>query len=107
MSKVTELVYMKTALPHDAFTAVVEGLERNFHTQQPGFLDTELLYDEKKNTWVMVQHWESAGHMKAASARMFKESATQAFRDAIDPKAIEISVLPLLGRWEKDGGGLL
>jgi heme-degrading monooxygenase HmoA len=101
MNIVTEIVHMNTkeSIPKDGFIQIVDALERGFHSKQSGFLDTELLYDEKADTWIMIQHWESLEQMKAASANMFKDSATEAFRDAIEPKTVSISVFPVLGSW--------
>ena len=101
MSMVTELVNMKTngSVSSEAFIEIIDSLERNFHSKQAGFVDTELLYDEKTSTWIMIQHWSSAEAMKAASAKMFKDSTTEAFRGAIDPKAIMINVFPTLRTW--------
>ena len=43
---ITEIVRMKTVegITKDEFIGVVDGLERNFHSRQKGFIDTELLY---------------------------------------------------------------
>lgn len=101
MSIVTEIVHMKTkeSIPKDGFIKIVDALERGFHSKQSGFLDAELLYNEKAETWIMIQHWESLEQMKAASANMFKDSVTEAFREAIEPKAVSIGVFPVLGNW--------
>lgn len=103
MSVVTELVHMKTKelIIKTDFIQIIDDLERCFHSKQDGFIDTELLHDDKEDTWIMIQHWESLEHMKASSANMFKESATEAFRDAIEPKSISISVFPVLRTWSR------
>jgi quinol monooxygenase YgiN len=72
-----------------------------FLQKQDGFIDTELLYDKKENTWIMIQHWASLEQMKASSANMFMDNATEAFRDAIEPKSISISVFPVLRTWSR------
>ena len=48
MSIATEIVTMKIAqeITKDEFISIVDGLERNYHSKQPGFIDTELLYNE-------------------------------------------------------------
>lgn len=103
MSNVTELVRMKAKdlVAKDDFINIVNKLEIDFHTKQEGFIDTELLYDEEENVWIMIQHWESFEHVKLASRNMFKEATTESFRNSINPKSISISVFPILGKWIK------
>lgn len=103
MSMITELVKMKindTVFP-EVFIKIIDDLERNFHSRQAGFIDTELLHDEKADIWIMIQHWESVDELKAASSQMFKDNVTEAFRGAIDAKNITIEVFPRLGLWKK------
>jgi len=101
MSMVTELVNMKTngSVSAQEFIEIIDALERDFHSKQSGFVDTELLYDEKADLWIMIQHWASAKEMKAASSKMFKDSKTEAYRSAIDPKTVKINVYPTLQTW--------
>lgn len=103
MSMVTELVKMKTngTVFSEVFIEIIDDLERNFHSKQAGFIDTELLHDEKEDLWIMIQHWESADELKAASSQMFNDNVTEAFRGAIDPQTITIEVFPRLGSWSK------
>lgn len=102
-NRVTEIVTMKCAegLDKTEFMEIVDGLEREFHMGQSGYIDTELLYDDKDDVWIMIQHWESAEQLKSASGEMFRDSVTERYRAAIDPKQIKISVYPLLGSWSK------
>lgn len=46
---ITEIVTMKTIedISREEFLAIVDGLEKNFHSKQDGFVDTELLEDKK------------------------------------------------------------
>lgn len=101
MSIVTEIVKMQTNdnVSNTEFMAIIDALEREFHGKQKGFMDTELLYDEKDDLWYMIQHWASLDDMKAAAAQMFKQETTAAFRNAINPKTISITVLPQLQTW--------
>ncbi len=101
MAIVTELVYMKTRenMSKADFLQLVDNLERCFHSKQDGFIDTELLFNEKESVWIMIQHWASMEQMKASSANMFRDSATEAFRNAIDPKSVSISAFPVIGTW--------
>ena len=101
MRVVTELVRMKVkeTVSKADFIEIVDDLECAFHSKQSGFIDTELLYDEKENVWIMIQHWASLDQMKLSSANMFRDSATEVFRDAIDPKSVSISVFPVLQTW--------
>ena len=61
MCTATEIVTLKTVegITGDQFISIVDALEKNFHSKQPGFLDTELLYNEKADEWIMIQHWDS------------------------------------------------
>ncbi|MFR8517717.1 MAG: hypothetical protein ACLVC2_07585 [Emergencia timonensis] len=49
---ITEIVTMKTIedISREEFLAIVDGLEKNFHSKQDGFVDTELLEDKKKRS---------------------------------------------------------
>lgn len=101
MKCTTEIVTMKLAkeMPHAAFMQIVDELEEKFHSKQPGFLDTELLYNEKSDEWIMIQHWDSLEQMKAASKNMFNNPITEQFVQSIDPKHIKLLMLPQLGKW--------
>lgn len=101
MAIVTEIVKMQIQdnISADEFIKIVDHLEREFHTKEPGFMDTELLHDAKENFWYMIQHWRGLEEMKAAAAQMFKSPLTEAFRNAVNPKAISITVLPQLQTW--------
>jgi len=98
---VTEIVTMKCSdgISKEDFIKIIDNLECQFHSKQDGFMDTELLYDGKENSWIMIQHWTSAERMKAASKKMFQDPATEQFRSSIDPKQVKISVYPILGTW--------
>ena len=104
MSIATEIVTMKTVEDVDSavFQSLVNDLEINFHSKQPGFIDTELLYNDKANEWIMVQHWDSLDNMRAASKRMFDNPVTEPFVKSIDPKNVKMLVLPQLGKWCAD-----
>ena len=101
MCMITEIVTMKTAtkLTKEEFIRIVDGLERNFHSKQPGFMDTELLYNEKSDEWIMVQHWASREEQKAASKKMFEDEGAATFVQVLDPKTVKMNILPQLGKW--------
>lgn len=101
MKCTTEIVTMKLVIdiPHDEFIQIINDLEENFHSKQPGFLDTELLYNDKSDEWIMIQHWEDLEQMKAASTKMFGNPVTETFVKLVDPKNIKMLMLPQLGRW--------
>ncbi len=101
MCIVTEIVTMKSVdnITKDEFVSIVDGLEKNFHSKQPGFIDTELLYDEQKNMWVMVQHWESMAQLKAASKKIFKDSAAESFVKALHPESVKMTIAPQIKTW--------
>ena len=82
---------------------IVDGLEKDYHLKQPGFIDTELLYNDKTDEWIMVQHWDSLDNMRATSKNMFNNPVTEPFVASIDPKSVKILMLPQLGVWNVAG----
>lgn len=98
----TELVTLKLAsnITKEDFIAIVDELERNFHSKQPGFIDTELLYNSKGNEWIMIQHWESAEQLNAASKKIFQDIAAETFVKSVDPKTIKMTILPQIQMWK-------
>ncbi|WP_312092457.1 hypothetical protein [Aminipila sp.] len=98
----TELVTMKSTegITKEEFITIVDGLEKNFHSKQSGLIDTELLYDEANCLWIMVQHWESAEQLKAASRKMFKDSAAETFVKSLKPESVKMTIAPQIKRWK-------
>ena len=103
MSIITEIVTMKLEgnLTKNEFISIVDGLETNFHSKQPGFIDTELLYDEKNDVWIMIQHWQSAEQLKDAARKIFTDSAAEVFVKSVDPKSVKMVIAPQLGQWKQ------
>lgn len=104
MSIATEIVIMKTTadVTKDAFISIIDGLEKNFHSKQPGFIDTELLYNDKADEWIIIQHWDSLDHLKASSKKMFDTPATEPFVKSLIQKSVKMIMLPQLGRWDNE-----
>ncbi|MDO5089044.1 MAG: antibiotic biosynthesis monooxygenase [Leptotrichiaceae bacterium] len=102
MSIITELVTLKSInnVTRDEFISIVDSLEKNFHSKQDGFIDTELLYDEKKNTWIMIQHWETAEHLKIASKKIFSDNAAKSFIKCVDPESVKIVITTQIEVWK-------
>jgi len=102
MSIITEVVTMKLAvnITKDAFIAIVDGLENNFHSKQAGFIDSELIYDEQHDTWIMIQHWETIEQLKTASKKIFTDSNAEPFVKSLDPKNVKMTIAPQLGLWK-------
>ena len=103
MSIATEIVTMKIApdITKEMFVSIVDQLERNFHSKQIGFIDTELLYDDESGDWTMVQHWETMGQLKTASEKMFQDAEAAAFVKALNPASVKMSILPQIKVWGK------
>ena len=103
MSIVTEIVTMKAApaISKEVFVSIVEALEREFHSKQSGFIDTELLYNNKNGLWTMVQHWDTAEQQKAASKKMFQDEKAAAFVKALDPASVKMSISRQIQVWGK------
>jgi len=104
MSIATEIVTLKTifGVTKDRFIEIVDGVEKNFHSKLPGFIDTELLYDDKADEWIMIQHWDSLDSMKSASPKMFNNPDTELFVQSLDPKSVKKLMLLQLGVWNKE-----
>lgn len=101
MSIITEIVTMKTVpgIAADEFINIVDCLERDYHSKQSGFIDTELLYNDKSNEWIMVQHWASKEQQNAASAKMFKDENAASFVKVLEPTSVKMSILPQIKTW--------
>lgn len=104
MSILTEIVTVKTVegINNDDFISIVDSLEKNYHSKQPGFIDTELLYNDKDDEWIIIQHWGSLDDLKAASKSMFNNPITDTFVKALNPKSVKMTMLPQLGAWDND-----
>ena len=63
------------------------------------FIDTELLYNDKADEWIMIQHWSNLNDMRAASRKMFENPVTEAFVKSINPGSVKMLMLPQLGKW--------
>lgn len=101
MSMITEIVTMKTVpgISRETFLTIVDELERSFHSKQDGFIDTELLEDEKNSQWLMIQHWSSADQLKSASRRMFQDENAAPFVKALDSTTVKMQILPQIKTW--------
>ncbi|ACZ08744.1 Uncharacterised protein [Sebaldella termitidis] len=100
---ITEIVYLesKTEIVESDFTEIINRLEKNFHSVQEGFIDTELLHTLGTNCWIMIQHWNSLENMKKSSSGMFKNAATEEFRNSINPEKVQIKTYEQKGIWKK------
>lgn len=103
MAVATEIVTMRTAegIGKEDFISIVDGLETNYHSKQPGFVDSELLHDEKNDDWIMIQHWDDFGTMRTASKKMFNNPITEPFVNSINPKSVTMIMLPQEGVWRR------
>ena len=101
MNKITEIVTMKSVdeISREEFILTVDELEKNYHSKQPGFIDTELLYDEKKEEWIMVQHWDSMENQKSASVNIFKDKTAELFVKSVIPASVKMRILPQILTW--------
>ena len=104
MMIITEIVTWKLVgdIEKDEFISIVDRLEKDFHSQQLGFIDSELLYDKQNDTWIMIQHWDSLENMHTASKKMFNNPVTDTFVNAIDPKTVKMIMLPQIGAWSHE-----
>ncbi len=100
---ITEIVKMKVLkeLDKDEFVKIVDKLEKNFHSVQNGFIDSELLYHEEENEWYMIQHWETKNELIAASKKIFSDKNAQKFVESLDKKSVSMLIFPRIKSWEK------
>ncbi len=100
---ITEIVRFKTTedMNRDELIKIVDGLEKNFHSKQKGFVDTELLYHEAENEWYMIQHWQSKDELKEASRKIFTDQAAEDFVKALDKQSVKMLILPQINTWAK------
>lgn len=99
---VTEIVELKTVegVSDTQFVKIVDILEKEFHSKQAGFINTELIQDKESSSWMMIQHWSSINDAKASSGKMFQEVITEDFRKSLDPHSVKIRFLPQIKTWE-------
>ena len=98
---ITEIVKMKIVegTTKDEFIEIVDGLERNFHSKQKGFIDTELLYHDEENEWYMIQHWNSKDELKKASQKIFMDKGAEKFVKSLNKQSVKMLILPQIGNW--------
>ena len=98
---ITEIVRMKIVegITKDEFIEIVDGLERNFHTRQKGFIDTELLYHDEENDWYMIQHWNSKDDLKEASKKIFTDKDAENFVKSLNKQSVKMLILPQIATW--------
>lgn len=101
MKIVTEIARMKTAegILKEDFVKWVNELEVEFHAKKTGYIDSELIFDEREDEWIMIQHWSSMEDLKNSSREMFTESITENFRNALDPKSVKMSMYNQIQTW--------
>ena len=94
---VTEIVEFKLAkaMPEEDF------LEKNFHSKQKGFIDTELVRGKESGQWLMIQHWASLDDAKEVVKLMMQVPITEEFRQSLDPTTVKMSLLQQVKTWTK------
>ncbi|MCX7711422.1 MAG: antibiotic biosynthesis monooxygenase [Clostridia bacterium] len=102
---VTEIVEFKISpgISEEEFVQIVDSLEVNYHSQQKGFMDTELVKGREEGQWLMIQHWNSTEEAKESSRKMFKTETTEAFRSIIDPKSVRMLLGEQIKSWNPFG----
>lgn len=100
---VTEIVEFKIipSITDEEVLKIVNALEENFHSQQRGFIDTELLKGKETGQWLMIQHWKSMDDVKETVKMMMKVPITEEFRQAIDPRSVKMSLLEQVKTWNR------
>lgn len=83
------------------FIKIVDALEINFHSQQKGFISTDLAKGREAECWTMIQHWDSMEDAKAVIKMMMKTPITEEFRKALDPTSVKMTLLEQISVWKK------
>ena len=98
---ITEIVRMKTVegIEEEEFIEIIDGLEKNFHSRQKGFIDTELLFHDEVKEWYMIQHWNSKEDLKEASKKIFMDKDAEKFVKSISKESVKILILPQIASW--------
>ncbi|MGM0379584.1 MAG: antibiotic biosynthesis monooxygenase [Bacillota bacterium] len=93
MGNVVEIVEFKIdeKIKQKDFLKIVDDLENNFHSKENGFISTDLLKSKNENEYTMIQHWKSLRNCKDAAKKMMKDPKTINFRNAIEPKSVNMS----------------
>lgn len=100
---ITELVRMRIGedIEDETFIAVVDEMERAFHMELEGYVDSEL-FKEADGLWRMLMHWESKEALKKASGSMMRSETTLGFRNCLIPGSVEISFFDQAGAWRSE-----
>ena len=98
---VTELVTFASIpeMTDERFIEIVHDLEVNFHAHLPGYLNSELVKGNN-GQWGILMHWTSREALTDASRLMMQSPATEAFRQALDPKSVKITVFDQRRAWK-------
>lgn len=75
------------------FIEIVDALEKEFHMNQKGYIDSELIKGKEENQWIMIQHWETKNDAIESSRRMMQDEITEKFRNSLDSKSVKLSYL--------------
>ncbi len=82
------------------FLTIIDGLEKEFHSLQEGFMKTQLLQGKEKESFIMIQHWETKELAMKASKAMMKSEKTEAFRESLDPTSVKLRYNELIDTWQ-------
>ncbi|MCL2065672.1 MAG: hypothetical protein FWG98_15060 [Candidatus Cloacimonetes bacterium] len=104
MNIMTEIVTFQTIenVTKEEFISIVDELEKNFHSLQLGFIDSELLFNDVDEEWIIIQHWDSMENMQLASKKMFDSPITETFINALNTKSVKMLRFHQLGVWTKN-----
>ena len=91
---------LSEAMAQEDFLEIVDALETNFHSQQEGFISTDLLDGTDGQTYTMVQHWETLEKAQKASKAMMQSDLTLEFRGLLDPKNVKLRYLERIQKWD-------
>lgn len=100
---ITEIASFNTisGIKESEFIEIVDALEKEFHMNQRGYIDSELVKGKEENQWIMIQHWETKNDALVSSRRMMQDEITEKFRNSLDPKSVKLSYLEQILKWCK------
>lgn len=99
---VTEIAQFNTMGDYndDDFIKIIDDLEKDFHMDQQGYIDTELIKGKEKNSWIMIQHWRTMDEAKESSKKFVQSPQTEKFRMALDPRSVSLYFTDQIKSWQ-------
>lgn len=86
----------------DEFVEMIDKLEKDFHINQKGYIDTKLTRGKEAGSWIMIQHWDSLEEAREANKKFVQSPLTEKFRNSLDPQSVSLFFTDQTKFWEKE-----